>query len=78
MTELEKKYGDAEALNLLRMQSFKMRELKRERRKKSLDSLFAQLAKTTAGILQYFETKQSQYEARHKITLQRAGGEKES
>lgn len=77
MTELEKKYGDAEALNLLRMQSFKMRELKRERRKKSLDSLFAQLQKTTAGILQYFETKGSRYEERHKISLQRAGGDAE-
>ena len=71
MSELEKKYGDAEALNLLRMQSFQMRELKRERRKKSLDSLFAQLQKTTATILQYFDTRGQKYEERHKIALQR-------
>lgn len=62
---------DAEKICVPKMESTKMRELKRERRKKAMDALFAKLAKTTVGILDYFDIQAQKYEEKHKIATQR-------
>lgn len=71
LKELEEKYGDAEGEQLLQVNSFKMREIKRVRREKAVESLMEQLKKTTVGILEYFDILKDKYEEKHKITLRR-------
>lgn len=65
------KAADLEGRTLLRMQSVKMQELKRERRKKALDALFAELAKTTKGVIDYLDDKAQRYEDKHSIARER-------
>ena len=62
---------DAERIAVPKMESLTMKELKRERRKKAIDALFAKLEKTTVGIVQYFDVLGERYEQKHKIATQR-------
>lgn len=75
MTNLEEKYGDAEAEQLLRVNSFQMREIKRARRLKATESLMAKLKKTSVGVLDYFRIQGEKYAEKQKIRLQREGGD---
>ena len=62
---------DAEKIAVPKMESLAMKELKRERRKKAIDALFAKLEKTTVGIVQYFDVLGERYEQKHKIATVR-------
>lgn len=66
-----KQQRDVEKIAVPKMESIYMKELKRERRKKAMDALFARLAKTTVGLLDYMDVMKDRYEERHKIALDR-------
>lgn len=62
---------DTEKIAVPKMESSAMQELKRERRQKAMDSLFAKLEKTTLTILEFMDVQKTKYEEKHKIAVQR-------
>lgn len=66
-----KQQRDVEKIAVPKMESIYMKELKKERRKKAMDALFAKLAKTTVGLLDYLDIMKDRYEQRNKIALDR-------
>lgn len=62
---------DAESVVLQKVESDQMREIKRARRKRANDRLFAELEKTTKGMLAYMEAKETAFENNHKQALNR-------
>ena len=48
-----------------------MKELKRERRTKAMDALWAKLEKTALGVLEYLDVQKDKYEQQHKIAIDR-------
>lgn len=69
--EEEQKIEDEEEKPLIKVESTKMRELKRERRQKATEALIAKLKKTSLGITSYMDIRKTKYEQQHSIKLKR-------
>lgn len=63
----------AQEKGLPKMHSEKMQELKRQRRKKAMDSLFAQLEKTTVTLTEYMKIKAERWKEKNRKTVNREG-----
>ena len=62
---------DCEKIPVPKMESTVMKELKRERRTKAMDALWAKLEKTALGVLEYLDVQKDKYEQQHKIAIDR-------
>lgn len=62
---------DCEKIAVPKMESTAMKELKRERRTKAMDALWAKLEKTALGVLEYLDVQKDKYEQQHKIATDR-------
>ena len=62
---------DLEKIPVPKMESTTMIELKRERRQKAMDALWAKLTKTSLDVLSYFDVLKAKYEEKHKIATDR-------